>query len=119
MTARSRMTQRATVERDQTDPLVDTTDSGNPEPPDWQTHIEALPCWLYSSAGREAVEPQRVAVVEDIRLLVPLGSDVTERDRVNGIVDRLGSSILADLMNIRTVLRKRDHLELMLTRVTS
>lgn len=34
MTARSRMTQRATVERDQTDPLVDTTDSGNPEPPD-------------------------------------------------------------------------------------
>lgn len=119
MTARSRMTQRALVERDATDPLVDVTDSGNPEPPDWQEHIDGLPCWLYAGTGREQIDQNRIAVVEDLRLLVPVGTDITERDRINGIEDRRGSSILGQICNIRFVLLKRDHLEVGLTRVTS
>ena len=52
MTARSRMTQRALVER-ATSP--DTDDSGNPKPGTWATHIAALACWLYGSVEKEPV----------------------------------------------------------------
>jgi hypothetical protein len=109
------MTQRALVQRGS----ASARDSGNPGPLAWATHIASLPCWLYSSIGREAVDPERTTVVEDIRLLVPTGTDITERDRVNGIVNRLGESVLEDVMNIRSVLLKRDHLEVLLTRVTA
>lgn len=116
MTARSRMTQRALVERDT---QTESSDSGNPLAPEWEVYLEELPCWLYSSAGREAVDENRTAVVEDIRLMVPMRTDVTERDRINGITDRLGATVLDGICNIRSVLFKRDHMELLLTRVTS
>ena len=115
MTARSRMTQRALVER-QTHGAED--DSGNPGPPTWSTHLAAMPCWLYGSAEREAVGAEATAVVTDLKLLAPLRSDVTEQDRINGVVDRRSEVVEAGLLHIETVLRKRTHLELSLSRVT-
>lgn len=116
MTARQRMTQRATVQR-YTPGAVD--DSGNPLPGTWAPHLTAMPCWLYSSAGREAVTEERTVAVVDLKLLAPISADVTTDDRIAGIVDRLGASVLGGIARIEAVLRKRTHQELMLTRVES
>lgn len=117
MSARSRMTQRALVER-ATAPATD--DSGNPGGPvSWATHIAALACWLYGSTAKEAVTEATTAVITDLRLLVPVSADVTEQDRINGVKDRRGTVIAAGVLEIDTVLRKRTHLELSVTLVAS
>lgn len=125
MTSRSRMTQRAYVEREGS-PGVD--DSGNSEPVTWAEHIDGLPIWLYGSTEREAVTQETTAVVTDLRAFVPLSADVTERDRLGGpidgtdhaaVVDRAGTVIEAGILGIETVERKRTHLELTLSRVSS
>jgi hypothetical protein len=117
MTARSRMTQRAVVQRATTS---GTDDSGNPNgPATWATHIAALACWLYGSTEKEAVAEETTAVVTDLRLMVPLATDVTEQDRIAGVTDRRGTVIEAGILEIDTVLQKRSHLQLSLTRVAS
>lgn len=116
MTARSRMTQRAHVIRETAGA---TDDYGNPAPGSWATHIPSLPCWLYGSTEREAVSEERVAVVADLKLMVPLSADVTEQDRINGITDRIGTVIESGVLGVETVLRKRTHQQLTLSRVVS
>jgi hypothetical protein len=116
MSARSRMTQRALVQRS-TSPGED--DYGNPLPGSWATHIAALPCWWYGSTEREAVDEETTAVVTDIKVMVPLSADVTEQDRIAGIVDRLGTTVLPGILGIETVLRLRSHKQLTLSQVQS
>ena len=114
MTARSRMTQRALVQRS-TSPGED--DFGNPLPGVWATHIAAMPCWWYGSTEREAVTEETTAVVTDIKLMVSLTADVTEQDRINQIKDRLGTVVLDGILGIETVLRLRSQKQLTLSQV--
>lgn len=94
-----------------------TDDWGNPAAPVWVDHLTDLPCRVWASAGREAVtDNTTVVVVEDLRLLCPLDSDVTETDQVSIVTSR-GDTILAGPVQIRSVLRHTDHLELLLTRI--
>jgi hypothetical protein len=115
MTARSRMTQRALVER-YTGGATD--DSGNAAPGSWASFLTAMPCWLYGSTEREAVTEETTAVVTDLKLLAPLSAAITEQDRINQVKDRHGTVIEAGILGIETILRKRGHLELTLSRVT-
>lgn len=116
MSARSRMTQRALIQR-YTDGGTD--DSGNPLPGTWATHIAAMPCWWYGSAEKEAVTEETTAVVTDIKLMVPRAADVTEQDRINQVKDRLGTVVLDGIYGIETVLPLRSHKQLTLSRVSS
>lgn len=116
MPARSRMTQRALVQR-YTSPGTD--DSGNPEPGSWSTFLAAMPCWLYGATEREAVTEETTAVVTDLMLMAPLSAAVTEQDRINQVKDRRGTVIEAGILGIETILRKRTHLQLTLSRVQS
>ena len=116
MTARGRMVQRALVER-ATSPGTD--DFGNPLPAVWATHIAALPCWIHGSTEREAVTEETTAVVTDLKALIPLGSDVSESDRLNQVKDRSGNVVYAGILGIETVLWARTHIELTLSRVSS
>lgn len=116
MTARSRMTQRALVQR-HTSPGFD--DSGNPLPGTWATHLAAVPCWLYGSTEREAVTEETTAVVTDLKAMMPLSAAITEQDRIAGIVDRRGTTVHDGLLGIETILRKRTHLQLTLSQVQS
>ena len=118
MTARSRMTQRALVERYTPGPL---DDSGNEDASqaEWTEHIEAMPCWLYGSAEREPVTAESTMVVTDLKMLAPLSADVTEQDRINQVVDRLGTVIEPGILAVETVLRKRTHKQLVLARVAA
>lgn len=119
MSARSRMTHRALVERDVT---ITTDPFGSPGTPDWVEHLAELPCWFYvggtgGASGGEIVLDHRTIVAEALRVLVPKGTDITERDRINGIHDRLGADVYAPVMNIRSVTPHHDHLELQLESV--
>jgi hypothetical protein len=116
MSARSRMTQRALIERGT--PGADDG-YGNPGPTTWDTHIEALPCWLYEATERESVSEETTAVVTALKMMVPASADVTEQDRINGVKNRLGQVIEAGFLHIETVLWKRTHKELALSRVSS
>jgi hypothetical protein len=116
MTARSRMTQRALIQR-YTPGAVD--DSGNASAGSWATHIASQPIWLYGSTEREAVTAETTAVVTDLKAMVPLAAAITEQDRIAGIVDRRGTTVHAGVLGIETVLRKRTHLQLTLSQVQS
>ena len=111
---RARMTQRATIERNT---QTDANEYGHVGPAEWEPLADEMPCFLYSRSSRgqpESVTPDRAVVVEQMALMVPLGADVTERDRVNGVEDRSGNVLLAGVQNIRSVMRHHTHLELLI-----
>lgn len=110
--SRTRLKYRCSIERNNA-----TTDEwGQSGTPDWSELDDDLPCYAWVDGGREAVTTERTAVVRDMRLLLPLGTDVTESDRIGDISER-GSVIFDGPFGIEVVLRHRDHLELMLTKV--
>lgn len=116
MTARSRMTQRALVERATSGAADDynhATTSG------WNTHIPAMPCWLYEAEEAEVVGAERTVVVGALKLLAPRSADLTERDRINGVKDRLGEIVEPGILGIESILRKRSHLEIVVSKVAA
>ena len=115
MSARTQMIHRCTLERDAAHGTPDGY--GLPSEPDWQPLLASVPCRLWSTAERELIDGKKSTVIEDLRLLVPMATDVTERDRVNGVTDRLGNPVRQGAMGITAVLGKHDHLELVLTGV--
>lgn len=116
MTARSRMTHRALIERDGATGS-DPYNAANV--PSWATHIASLSCWFYVPRGRQPQVTTDAATVtlEQPRLLAPKGTDIAEGDRINGIVDRLGASVYSGILNITSVVPKPTHLELVCEQV--
>lgn len=108
--AGARMTMRCAIQRDST--------AGYTNEPTWGSS-GFVQCFVWASAGREAVSGERTAVVEDLRALVPLGSDIKVADRISGVTDRLGATIEARPLGIETILKRADHLELILQVVES
>jgi hypothetical protein len=108
------MIHRCTIERNTVASLVD--DYKNPVPPQFEALYTDVPCrgWLY--IGRTADDGKTV-VVEDRRILVPLGTDVTERDHISSITDRLGAELFTGPMRIDHVGVRKDHLVLSVTEV--
>jgi hypothetical protein len=103
---------RCTIERDR----ATTDDWGQPGTPDWEGNVADLPCYAWVTGGREPVGQERTVVVVDLRVLLPLGTDVTESDRIGDITER-GDVIFPGPHGIEAVLRQRDHLELILVRI--
>jgi len=112
ISSRVALRHRCTIERD----AASTDTWGNPDTPDWQAHLADVPCRVIVDAGREPVDSDRTVVVVDLRLIVPLSTDVTEQDRVSEIVER-GSDYTDGPLGIEAVLRRRTHLELLLRRL--
>lgn len=107
------MTHRCSIERDVNQGSDDGW--GNPRSPDWKPHLADVPCRTAGpNVGREAVTDERTVVVVDQRLLLPLDTDVTERDRLGNVTNR-GTVILRGPIGIEAVLRRATHIELMLT----
>jgi hypothetical protein len=94
-----------------------SNDWGQPDTPNWQDHITNLVCRYWVTAGQEQATNTSTVVVEDMRLIVPLGTDVTERDQLGDITDR-GTVIVTGPIGIRAVLHNHDHLELVLVRIS-
>lgn len=107
--SRVSMRDRCLIERAAT-----STGSWNvPGPPTWSAHVSGVPCRVFAKDGRERTDAETNVVVEDMRLLVPLGTDVTASDRV-GLVTRRGATVVAGPVGIRAVLPRATHLELVL-----
>lgn len=110
-----KMTHSAVIERNSG--TGDTDSWGQPVTSGWENHLDGQPCRAWVTLGHETVaDTTTVVVVEDIRMLLPLGVDVTEQDRVASVADR-GATILAGPLQIRAVLAHQDHLELVLVKV--
>lgn len=109
------MVYRALVERDTAtgrDPL------GGPNVPAWTTLHTDLPCFLYTAKGREADTGTGQRVLETPMLLVPDGTDIQERDRVNQVKRRDGSVYRDGMWGVASVVEVHDHLEVRLESVS-
>ena len=110
-TSRLALTHRTSIQRDRA-----ADDSwGHQGDPDWQDLETDVPCRAWANVGREQVSADRTVVVKDMRCLLPLGTDVTESDRLGDVLER-GDVIFPGPIGIETILRQRDHLELFLVR---
>lgn len=109
--ARSRMVHRCNIERDTN---VDAEGHRTSDDLNYQPHLQSLPCFLWSTGGREAVDPTHITAVEDLRMLIQKGIDINVRDQIHGVKDRLGRDIDVRALGILVILKKSDHQELML-----
>ena len=111
---RSRMTMRATVQRD----TASGPDGfGLPNAASWTAHIASLACWVFTKVEREVIDGDKTAILAVHKMLVPLGTDIIEHDRVTAIKDRLAADIIANTMRIHAVIRRATHLECLLEEV--
>lgn len=108
------LTHRTTVERD-TPAAADPW--GGSGTPDWETSAAGIPCRAWMNAGKEAVTNDRIAVIRDLRCILPIGTDVTESDRLGDITEH-GRVIYEGPHRIEAVLRHPDRLELLLEQIT-
>ena len=90
---------------------------GTPSTPDWEDHLTGQPCYAWVSTGREQMDSSTAAVVETLQMIVPLGTDVTEEDRVGDITYR-GDTIIPGPTGIRSVIHRKDHIVLVLVRIS-
>jgi hypothetical protein len=105
------LTDRCTIERDSS---AGTSGAwGQPDAPSWGPHLTDHPCRAWVDSGREPIEDGKSVVLVDRRLSLPLGTDVTESDRIASVTRR-GVQVFDGPMNVRTVLTYPDHLELSL-----
>ncbi|MEQ9093118.1 MAG: hypothetical protein RLN63_03355 [Miltoncostaeaceae bacterium] len=113
VSTRLALVQRCTIQRD-----AATVEPawGQPGAPDWQDHAADVPCRAVTDAGREPVDEGRTATFVTRRVLVPLGTDVTEADRVSAVTER-GQVVMDGPMGIEAVLARSTHLELMVERI--
>jgi head-tail adaptor len=104
------LTHRCTIER-----RTNTSDGGGGQTQTWAAVETDLPCraWL-ESTGIESVG-DRVAEVEDRRLIVPVGTDVQPADRVTVTVR--GEAFMS-VMPVSSVARRTGHLEIVCREVS-
>lgn len=112
--SRVSLVHRTRIQRDQNASSLNA--AGAQESPDWQDHLTGVRCRFWTSTGREVLDPTTDVVAEDMRMIVPLGTDVTEQDRLAGVCYR-DDFIATGPIGIRAVIQRKDHLELLLVRI--
>lgn len=90
---------------------------GQPVAPVWST-VASLPCFAWSNQSREAVDGDKTAMIEDMRIMVGLGADLREDDELTAITDRKGNVLIPGRLKVDgPVQRKHSHQEAALKRV--
>ena len=112
--ARTLMRHRLWVERDSAgeDPI-----DGGGAAPDWDPHLSAVACHWWYESDNEIIDGEKQAVLEGWKAIVPVGTDVTEKDRISRVETRLGSVIFTGPAEVTGVGRRADHLVLTLEEV--
>ena len=109
MPARSRMTMRATVQRNG----ASADGYGSKGPPAWADLGDPVPCYAWHGTSRRSFGvPIEIGIVRG-SMFVPLGTDITKNDRISTIKDRRGTEIFGR-MDIDGVETRRAHLEVRL-----
>lgn len=114
------MVQQAVIERDAGG--TGTGPYGADQVPDWQPHL-TVRCrhWWTRSSGvrsgqREYENPQGVVPVDQGGIMVPLGTDVTEDDRIVAILNRADTIVIGPMIEIQAVVVQDTHMELAIIR---
>lgn len=108
MSARNAMVHRCNVERDAS---LDTQTSpwGGDPPPDWDLHLTDLHCRFWFDSGQTKYDGQKQVEITTRKLVVPLGTDITEDDRIVSVRDRRGRVVADGPMRIDSVGDREDH----------
>ena len=109
MSARSNMRMRTIIQRD--DASIDAY--GQKGPPIWLSISTDVPCFAWHDRRRTSIRNEGITVLEGPGMIVPKGTDVTEKDRILSVADREGTALFG-IMEIDAVSRRKDHLELRL-----
>ena len=107
MSVRSQMVMRATIERN----FAPDDEYGQPGPPAWQIIANDVPCRVWYARGasrRTEVKDKQTITVEQPGGIMPLSTDVNEKDRVRQVTDRQGK-VLFNVLYIDAVMRRIDH----------
>lgn len=115
MNARLSMRWRAAVTRNT---ATGTDVNRLPATPAWTAHL-TIPCRPMLKAEREARDENKTAIVEDFRLLIPKGLDVTTNDRVSNVTNRKQVVEYAGPYLIDAKLERREHVELILRQIAA
>lgn len=114
------MTQRAFIERDLAELPTSRRESyGGPYSANFKPLGAPIPCFMWSTARREVTQTTRTAVIEDLRIMFPNGTDVTERDRVAQVTNRKGDVLYAGPYYLQAVRQKEGFIEAALELVKS
>jgi hypothetical protein len=117
---RGAMKQRVTFERNYSVQAAGATDLDGfgQKIEDWR-ELCTVSCWAWQggSGGKHTSAGEaRVATMDSPGMVVPLGTDVTEIDRVQKVLDRAGTQIMG-IMGIDFVATRQTHIELRLRAV--
>lgn len=109
-----RLTMRAEVERN----AAAGTDSwGQPVPPVYAP-VGSIRCFAWTPASREVMDGDKVAAIQDVRIMVGFGTDLRVDDEIARITDRGGKTLFAGRLRVDGPLQyKHTHLEAPLKRV--
>lgn len=112
MSARSRMTMRARIERN----FASDDPYGQPGPPVWQTIVVDVPCYVWYATGtarRTDISDRQVVTVDMPGAIMPLDTDIDEEDRIREVTDRRGKKLF-DMLYIDGAMPRKDHMSLRL-----
>jgi len=111
MSARSRMTMRATFERNNG---AKNTYGGKDI--NWMLLGDPIPCYAWAGSGAKQTNfgDGATVTIDMPGMIVPLSTDVTPKDRVLNVRDRRSRTIFSEVMYIDHVSRRSTHLELRL-----
>lgn len=104
------MTMRCTIERD--------ANAGIAEERDWRRHLLDVPCYWWAMTANEQDAAARTVLIEDHRAVVALDVDVSVTDRIAEIDDRLGRVLRDAPLEVKGVIPRPDHQELILRTVS-
>ena len=109
-----RLTMRAAIERN----VATGKDSwGQPNAADFQAHA-TLPCFAYTPTTREVMDGEKVAAIQDVRIMFKLGADVRADDEIAAITRPGGEVLFAGRFRVDGPVQfKHNHLEAPLRKV--
>ena len=109
-----RMKHRCTIQRD----TAGKDSLNNPLPADWHDLRADVKCSVWQGASKgETRAADLVAVVNQWRMELPIGTDITEADRFSSIVDEFGVPWNTKPVTIQAIARRNTHLLLVLDEV--
>ncbi len=104
MSCRTRLTMRAFIQRNSSS--VDTW--GHKRVSTWGA-LSTTPCYAWEPSADIRHKPEVSMESSRFRAMVPLGTDVTRKDRVEKVEDRAATELFG-VMYIDAIVRRRDHL---------
>lgn len=111
--ASGRMTHRATVENK----TSSGTDALGHNVPETYGSPDVVSCFAWSTARKEHIGADKIGTLEDIRMIVPIGTAIVESDRVTQILDRRGRTVYGGPLRVEAVIRRQTHVEVVLDKV--